>query len=965
MVRPSPRGTLRAAALLLPVVVVGVGLPGSPAEDPTPESVSVSGSLLQLSDEPGWNGGGGTLLAVPGSGLLRVDLETESPAAAAVTVEVTVPPGLALPSEPSARLAALAAASADSPIAARVVSSARRDPAASISRTPNSGAPHQVFAVLVSPSRGPAAPEQSATRAAAAVEFADAYWADQSQGSISFELEGVVPWYASSADCGTAAGSYALWAEAATRAAPLGYRAAPGQHLALILPPAASCGAIGLGTVGTAVGAGGVLWIRGTTAAQDPGARLERSTLAHELGHNMSLGHADWLDCQVSQPNYGGIPGAPGSGCVVRGYGDLVDVMGFSSYGRDAGALSSVHGIRASIWPESAWTAAPSGSTSYRLAPVTADSGLRAVTVVDGGVTYFVEYRSFADEDAPFASVGCGPTVSKTACVATAPGVRILRLDGDPRTGILARPGTDSMVLGVAGSGRIALRSGESWSSRPGGGVSVAVRELGPAGATIEVRRGAPVASVAGSVRLDVTVSGGAPGTVGVGDTVTAFLGDEWVADDFLFEWTRDGEPIDAPSSVGSRVVTSDDVGHALRVVVVGRTAAGESEPVVSAPRYVGATADSAYAGPGVVAIEATPAGLAAATRGWPDGTRFEYRWTRVSTPGSAGSPIPGAVGSTYAPTAADAGVGIRVRVTARVPGFAAPTLRAASVADVALRATGTLALSGSATVGGAVRVRDDRVFSTGAAPSVAATHRVEWLRDGAPIPGAVGESYLPTLADLGRALTARVTSSSAAAAGVVAATTPAVRIAPGSLPGGRALPTVSAAPSRVLTAVPAAEGPERTGVTLSYAWQRDGRAIAGATGRTLTLRAGDSGRGITVVVRYSRPGFATVALESLPADLALRAAAAPTIEGAARVRSVLAVTLPEFVTGSPATTVVPERTSIQWLRNGVAIRGATRATYRLTAADAGARISVSVTATAPGLLPATARSVASAKVAR
>ncbi len=48
---------------------------------------------------------------------------------------------------------------------------------------------------------------------------------------------------------------------------------------------------------------------------------------------------------------------------------------------------------------------------------------------------------------------------------------------------------------------------------------------------------------------------------------------------------------------------------------------------------------------------------------------------------------------------------------------------------------------------------------------------------------------------------------------------------------------------------------------------------------------------------------------------------------------------------------------SYQWLRDGVPIEGATSATYRVTAADAGARLAVQVTASADGYAPVTATS--------
>lgn len=82
-----------------------------------------------------------------------------------------------------------------------------------------------------------------------------------------------------------------------------------------------------------------------------------------------------------------------------------------------------------------------------------------------------------------------------------------------------------------------------------------------------------------------------------------------------------------------------------------------------------------------------------------------------------------------------------------------------------------------------------------------------------------------------------------------------------------------------------------------------------------------------------------------------------PTIVGTARVGSTLSVT-----TG----TWGPEPVSVsrQWLRNGSPISGATATTYRVAAADRGARLSVRVTASKDGYASATRTSAETADVA-
>ncbi|WP_414171509.1 carboxypeptidase regulatory-like domain-containing protein [Clavibacter tessellarius] len=74
------------------------------------------------------------------------------------------------------------------------------------------------------------------------------------------------------------------------------------------------------------------------------------------------------------------------------------------------------------------------------------------------------------------------------------------------------------------------------------------------------------------------------------------------------------------------------------------------------------------------------------------------------------------------------------------------------------------------------------------------------------------------------------------------------------------------------------------------------------------------------------------------PAALAFTAAPAPTVTGTTEVGSTLTA-----VTGT--WTPTPGTFLYRWSRDGVAIQGATRATYALVAADQGKRITVSVTA--------------------
>jgi len=161
------------------------------------------------------------------------------------------------------------------------------------------------------------------------------------------------------------------------------------------------------------------------------------------------------------------------------------------------------------------------------------------------------------------------------------------------------------------------------------------------------------------------------------------------------------------------------------------------------------------------------------------------------------------------------------------------------------------------------------------------------------------------------------------------------------------------------------AGGPS-SGVSLAYQWLRNGAVISGATGSTYTLKAGapptgDEGTAVQCEVTASDGEGATVAIS--PSSLvAPSPAVLPPAEGRAEAftfgrkvgETVSCETYP--FNGSTGWTGSPESYEFQWLRNGVAISGAssgsTSATsfeYTLTPADAGEAVQCEVTATNAG----------------
>ncbi|GAA5186635.1 hypothetical protein GCM10023322_33320 [Rugosimonospora acidiphila] len=170
---------------------------------------------------------------------------------------------------------------------------------------------------------------------------------------------------------------------------------------------------------------------------------------------------------------------------------------------------------------------------------------------------------------------------------------------------------------------------------------------------------------------------------------------------------------------------------------------------------------------------------------------------------------------------------------------------------------------------------------------------------------------------------------------------------------------------SPVVAGTPTIKGQPRIGVQLtanpgtwvpagspSYSWLRDGVAIAGATGKTYTPVAADAGHLLQVAVTETPDGFPATTAYSAAVTVAAGTFVAPkpTLTGTARVGEALVAT--------PGTWTPQPTLAYSWLRNGVAIGGATGASYTPTKADLGAKLRVQVTGASAGY---TTKSVTSA----
>ncbi|RFA16006.1 hypothetical protein B7R22_05245 [Subtercola boreus] len=186
---------------------------------------------------------------------------------------------------------------------------------------------------------------------------------------------------------------------------------------------------------------------------------------------------------------------------------------------------------------------------------------------------------------------------------------------------------------------------------------------------------------------------------------------------------------------------------------------------------------------------------------------------------------------------------------------------------------------------------------------------------------------------------------------------------------------TVALGPAPVPVKAPSISGAPRVGGTLKIdqgfwnlpdyqtpicSWFRDGMpdGPSGACNTVRTLSAADYGHRYLVQVRMTRTGYlpAVVSTKEVTVLAGLPAvnSVLPKINGTAQVGRILVATSGTWDRPGVAF-------DYQWLADGKAIVGETSPSHPVTAADAGKKLSIRVTATTPGYTPSSAVSLSTA----
>ncbi len=137
--------------------------------------------------------------------------------------------------------------------------------------------------------------------------------------------------------------------------------------------------------------------------------------------------------------------------------------------------------------------------------------------------------------------------------------------------------------------------------------------------------------------------------------------------------------------------------------------------------------------------------------------------------------------------------------------------------------------------------------------PDVATTY--QWLRDGQPISGATGTTYVLTVLDFNKAVSLRVTGKKSGFSDGVTVSNAIGTTAGGALQA-TVQPTVTGT-AKVGNGLQATPGTwSQPSPTIRYQWTRTGAPIPNATGATYRLTPEDAGKDVSVTVLASKAGF-------------------------------------------------------------------------------------------------------------
>lgn len=409
-------------------------------------------------------------------------------------------------------------------------------------------------------------------------------------------------------------------------------------------------------------------------------------------------------------------------------------------------------------------------------------------------------------------------------------------------------------------------------------------------------------------------------GTPTFGQTLTATVGTWTPKPNFKYEWLRDGKAISGATKTSYKLVAAD-IGKVITFRVTGTLDGYENKSATSSGTKAVAEAKLATSKPTVSGTLAVGSTLTAKPGTWTKSTSFTYQWLR------GGKSISGATTSTYKLVAADAGKQISVKVTGKKSGYTSASGTSGKTSKIWTAPKPKI--SGTKTVGQTLTAKPGTWTKN-------TKFTYQWLRDGKAISKATKSTYKLVAADAGKPISVKVTGKNTGYTALAKTSAKTAKIAKATLKTATPKITGTTTFGKTLTAKP---GTWTSGTKLTYQWLRNGKAISGATKSTYKLAAADTGKQISVKVTGTKSGYKTASKTSSKTAKIAKATlktATPTISGSQKYGSTL--------TAKPGTWTSGTTFTYQWYRNGTAISGATKSTYKLAAKDAGKKLTVKVT---------------------
>lgn len=343
-------------------------------------------------------------------------------------------------------------------------------------------------------------------------------------------------------------------------------------------------------------------------------------------------------------------------------------------------------------------------------------------------------------------------------------------------------------------------------------------------------------------------------GTFAVGQTLTAAAASYSTPGvTSSYQWTADGAAIPGATSstlvlgadqldttVGLKVTATKSGYDDLVSDVVGSKVAAGDVVVLASPTVTG---DVVFGH----AVTVTPGEYL------PADATVSYAWLANN------AVVPGAVGTSFVPGAAQVGAALQVRVTVSSPGYGdlVTTLSAGTVARESLTATKAPVIS-AATVGTPATVTSGSYSAAGV--SVA----YQWLVNGTPVKGATSARYTPVGNDLNKGVAVRVTATKAGYT-TVTSTTAQVTVKAGSITVVKK-PAIKgakkAAKIKVGKKAKVSKGKYSVGgVKVKYQWFSGKKKITGKAGKKAAhkITKADRRKTLKVKVTVKKAGYKTV----------------------------------------------------------------------------------------------------------